>query len=345
MKISACIIAKNEQDMLPRCLNSIHEWVDEIILVDTGSTDRTIPIAKQYGANVYSHPWKNDFSLHRNQSIDYATGDWILIIDCDEEIASDMSNIKERLDKIPETVSALVVTVNEIDKGEAVTSWLGIRFFRKSANLRYKNVVHNKAVYDGGCAGTDIKMNHYGYSLGKDKMRKKHDRTEKLLRARIDMDRKDPLPYYYMCQMRIGQKNYYGAEYWGLKFFENIKLDPQEFQHTSVMYYYMAWIYLHLKDGERAYAWTKKGLEFYPNDLDLNYIMGRIGYQSSNDDMLKKHAAIYFQLLPMVRNRGGWDSGKFENYLDSGSWYNRTTYTACEAAEKDMRKFMEAISD
>ena len=80
------MIVKNEEDCLGRCLKSVCDHVDEIIIVDTGSTDGTVEIAKSYGARIYHHPWENDFSKHRNQSLSYATGDWIFILDADEEL-------------------------------------------------------------------------------------------------------------------------------------------------------------------------------------------------------------------------------------------------------------------
>ena len=84
--ISACLIVKNEEKFLPQCLESIKNAVDEIIIVDTGSTDRTVEIAKSYGAKVYHHPWRNSFSEARNHSLSYATCDWILQIDADESL-------------------------------------------------------------------------------------------------------------------------------------------------------------------------------------------------------------------------------------------------------------------
>lgn len=343
MKLSACIIAKNEEAMLPRCLESIN-GVDEIILVDTGSTDRTMDIAKKYGAKVYEHPWQNDFSLHRNQSISYANGDWIMIIDCDEQCRSDMSIFKERLDRIPDHVNGLVVKLYEISNRKRTTSWLGIRFFRRSSGVKYKNAVHNKASYEGGCAATDVVFYHYGYSLGKTKMAKKRKRTEKLLQARLDKDPEDHAALYYMTQMRIGQKKYDDAEQYGIKFFKCVPVGPNNFQFYSVMYFYMAWIYLHREDGESAYAWCNKGLELYPDDLDLNYLMARIGYQSKRDDLLKKHGEIYFERLEDIRKKD-MDGlpGKFQKNIDTSYWANRTIYTNDVAAERNMRMYMEAL--
>jgi glycosyltransferase involved in cell wall biosynthesis len=80
------MIVKNEEACLERCLKSVCDHVDEIIIVDTGSTDGTVEIAKSYGARIYHHPWENDFSKHRNQSLSYATGGWIFQLDADEEL-------------------------------------------------------------------------------------------------------------------------------------------------------------------------------------------------------------------------------------------------------------------
>ncbi|MFH1624068.1 MAG: glycosyltransferase family 2 protein, partial [Pseudomonadota bacterium] len=85
--LSLCMIVRDEEDCLPHCLNSVRSIVDEIIIVDTGSTDKTIQIAKDFGAKVIQHPWKNDFAEARNVSLQHAACDWILVLDADEIIA------------------------------------------------------------------------------------------------------------------------------------------------------------------------------------------------------------------------------------------------------------------
>ena len=220
MKISACIIARNEEKLLPQCLKSI-KWVDEIIVVDTGSTDKTVEIAESFGAKVYHHPWENDFSLHRNQSIGYSTGDWILILDCDEHFVSKINKkvFKKRLAKLDRAIGALVVHVTEKGENRLETSWIGLRFFRRSAGLQYKGIVHNKASFGGHCAGTDIMIDHYGYSLSPDAMKVKHERTEKLLKERLDENDEDFNALYYMTQLRVGQKRWDEALDFGDRFF------------------------------------------------------------------------------------------------------------------------------
>jgi len=82
--ISLCMIMKNEERHLARCLNSVKGLVDEIIIVDTGSTDNSVDIARKFGANVLFDPWHNDFARPRNLGIRHATCDWILVLDPDE---------------------------------------------------------------------------------------------------------------------------------------------------------------------------------------------------------------------------------------------------------------------
>lgn len=86
-RLSACLITRDEAKMLPDCLASLRGVVDEIIVVDTGSSDGTVRIAKKHGARVFHQPWKDDFSAPRNEALRHAKGDWILIIDADERVA------------------------------------------------------------------------------------------------------------------------------------------------------------------------------------------------------------------------------------------------------------------
>lgn len=99
MTISCCIITKNEEDNISDCIKSIIDIVDEIIILDTGSKDKTIEIAQSFAkVKVYETLWKDDFSKARNECIDYASGDWLLIIDADEQLIckSDLWNIPEK---------------------------------------------------------------------------------------------------------------------------------------------------------------------------------------------------------------------------------------------------------
>ncbi|WP_233476275.1 glycosyltransferase family 2 protein [Paenibacillus sonchi] len=82
------MIVKDEEALLSRCLESVKGIADEIIIVDTGSTDRTKQIAENYGAKIYDYVWSNDFAAARNESLRHAAGKWILVLDADEYLGS-----------------------------------------------------------------------------------------------------------------------------------------------------------------------------------------------------------------------------------------------------------------
>ena len=90
--LSVCMIVKNEEEVLERCLQSIHGIADEIIIVDTGSTDNTKQIATKYTDKFYEIKWENDFSKARNYAASKASGEWILVIDADEYVDRESFN-------------------------------------------------------------------------------------------------------------------------------------------------------------------------------------------------------------------------------------------------------------
>ncbi len=88
LRVSLCMIAKDEQEHISGCLESVRGLVDEIIVVDTGSADRTKETARSCGAKVFSFPWTGNFAEARNESLRHATGDWIIFLDADERLNS-----------------------------------------------------------------------------------------------------------------------------------------------------------------------------------------------------------------------------------------------------------------
>src|SRR5262249_29685719 len=84
--VSVCIIARNEAHNLPAAIASVQSCVEEIIVLDTGSTDNTVEVAQELGIQVHCKPWQDDFSLAKNKVISYATSDYILVLDSDEQL-------------------------------------------------------------------------------------------------------------------------------------------------------------------------------------------------------------------------------------------------------------------
>ena len=185
--LSLCMIVKNEEQQLARCLLSASPAVDEMIIVDTGSADRTKEIARVYGAKVFDFEWTNDFSEARNYSLSKAGGDWVLVLDADEVISPlDYAAFEGIVDSGPSRpIAYSLVTrnyTNEVtSKGwiandrkylneEAGTGWFPstkVRLFMNDKRIRFNNPVHEFVEGSLNQAGIKIKMadipvHHYG---------------------------------------------------------------------------------------------------------------------------------------------------------------------------------------
>jgi len=206
--ISACMIVKNEEELLPDCLESIRDWIDEIVIVDTGSTDKTIEIAESYGAKIYHQKWEGNFSKHRNFSLEQATSDWIFIIDADERfIDEDIEIIRKQINKSDYSIIALNVYNVSGKYEEKVTSLASVRLFKRELNLRYKGIVHNQLEIDPSLfvIRTKARIKHLGYGLPEDKMTAKANRTLELLERQIKEKPEFAFAYFNYAQVLLGQ--------------------------------------------------------------------------------------------------------------------------------------------
>lgn len=175
MKVSACVIAKNEENNIGRCLDSMKDHIDEIILVDTGSDDRTAEIARARGAKVYDYIWENDFSKAKNFAIEKASGDWIIFLDADEYFA-DEDSVKKAIfymrEHMKTKLHALICRIINIDTdrdNQEISSFMNLRIFRNLPNLRYRYEVHEelynkKGTLDLVILNDEVEIYHTGYS-------------------------------------------------------------------------------------------------------------------------------------------------------------------------------------
>ncbi|MGL4739173.1 MAG: glycosyltransferase [Cellulosilyticaceae bacterium] len=199
--LSVCLIAKNEEKNIKRCLESIKGIADEIILVDTGSTDLTMKIAEQYGAKLIEEPWENDFSKARNTSLQYATKEWILVLDCDEELPIDQGKaLKELLESNPKEQAFHCRLINVITGQSDVTAVV-LRIFRNDPRHRFEGKMHEQVVKTIAAAhgvesivAKDITIMHYGYDGNVVSQDEKSKRNLELLMAYPESERDG---YYY----------------------------------------------------------------------------------------------------------------------------------------------------
>lgn len=144
-RISLCMIVRDEEDNLGRCLRSVESVVDEIIVVDTGSVDATVEIAQRHGARVLHEEWKGDFSGPRNLGIDAASGEWILVLDADEELmgAGDLRGLVESADDLEGFYLREVSYTGTEGTVEGVVHG-ALRLFRNRPQYRYDGALHEQ---------------------------------------------------------------------------------------------------------------------------------------------------------------------------------------------------------
>ncbi len=191
LTLSLCMIVKDEEEMLPKCLAAVAPAVDEIIIVDTGSTDRTIEIAKEFGAKVIEQPWTGSFSDARNTSFEHATSDWIIYLDADEVlVADDVKRLKALTGRIWREAFYLVLTsfTGEIGDGAAVAN-SALRVFRNRPHYRFEGRLHEQIAQHlpfyaiGRLEQSSVRVDHYGYLGAVRDAKEKSRRNLALLKA------------------------------------------------------------------------------------------------------------------------------------------------------------------
>lgn len=188
--LSIVMIVRDEQELLRQCLESVrplYENGGELVIVDTGSQDDTIHIAREYTTRVYEHPWQDSFAEARNYAATKATGDWIFVVDADEAFfEEDAPILWEALHHAEATgVEALLIPI----LSELGTSRIAKHYFPrvyKRGAAEFEGIVHNQLVYAGQDMVVETRLWHYGYNLSPEERRAKQERSRRLLERQLE---------------------------------------------------------------------------------------------------------------------------------------------------------------
>lgn len=299
--LSVCMIVRNEEKNLGTCLESIKAVADELIIVDTGSNDGTITIARRYTDKVFIHPWEDNFSKARNQALAYATGDWILIIDADEElIQEDIPNLRNALeDGEIDTIMAQVISKYTQEKGEGILN--SVRLFRNNGIIRYEGRVHNRVVGLTNARVYPIRIIHYGYDLAKPRAEEKFDRTVSLLKMDLADDPENSITYHYLSRAYLGREMYWQALEASLT---AIRL--AEAKHDRNLLYlwshYTAAISCYrLHDLKRAEEISLSALKKYSKHIDSHFMLILVYFDTKRWAELIEHGSEYLRLIHLLR--------------------------------------------
>jgi len=204
--LSVCMIVRDEESNLDRCLRSVRQIADEIIVVDTGSQDRTVEIARRFGAKVSHFEWCDDFAAARNAALAQATGQWILQMDADEELTTKPGRHIHRLvNSAPSQCSGFFIPVRchgIEDYGEAESVICRLLLFRNRPGLCYRSRIHEYLEYAGEgpvpeyLFNDDIVIEHHGYMPDQLRSKRKAERNLRLLEMAIKEEPEEPYHQY-----------------------------------------------------------------------------------------------------------------------------------------------------
>lgn len=194
--LSICMIVKNEEKNLERCLRSLRPLMEEVkselIITDTGSTDRTVEIAEQYTDHIIPFEWCDDFAAARNTGLEVAKGEWVMAIDADEELIDDLSelirffNSKLRYQYV--RASAIMKNCINEENRDMITNEQNVNhFFRMDTHPRYRGKIHESVELISPCFQFGFIGYHYGYAYKNEEERlKKMKRNMELLRKELE---------------------------------------------------------------------------------------------------------------------------------------------------------------
>lgn len=285
-KLSLCMIVKNEEKFLPGCLESVKDIVDEIIIVDTGSADKTVEIARSYGAKVFFSEWGNDFSLARNESIKHATGEWILTLDADERLNPGQ---EEKLKKyLSMDFDGLYVKVLNLGKDGRKTINESIRLSRRKEGVKFEGKIHEQIgpsiLKSGGkLAKTDITITHLGYAQTDEVMNKKYERNLSLLFEQIKENPNDAYSYYHIGIIKILM----GKKEEGIKYLEKAINIPRENSNLgdplrAAIYNILGKCEIQNENFSEALKYFNESRKLAPMQVSSYYYTGLVHMKRSN---------------------------------------------------------------
>ena len=280
MKLAACYMVKNEEKNLARSLGSIAGVVDDIVVVDTGSTDKTKAIAAGFGARIYDFPWQEDFSAPRNFAIEQTDADWILFLDADEFFAAKPA-IKEFLSSQQKLPDAYMVMRRNQEDGQDKDAGLGTdwccRLFRRARELRYQGIIHEQLTRADGalCIANlpkEIYLWHTGYQHGL--LEEKLRRNLKLLEKDSREKGETPHHWLHMIDCYFGLGDYQRAYQYALKVRQS---ELEIFNNEAHLYHMLIESMRQLKlPAQDMLPYAEEALQKYPTMPEFHGEKGMI---------------------------------------------------------------------
>ncbi|HEU4975144.1 MAG TPA: glycosyltransferase [Baekduia sp.] len=234
LTVSLCMIVKDEEAMLPRCLAAAAPHVDELIVVDTGSTDRTVEIAASFGARILHHEWDGDFAAARNVGLDAATSDWLMYLDADEVLVEgDGERLREALGRTWREGFFLteINHVGDLEDGAAVTH-NALRLFKNRPEYRFEGRVHEQFAHrlpsqPERLEPSGVRIEHFGYLGAVRDAKEKSRRNLELLERQVAEGVDTPFLHFNLGSERAAAGDVAGSLEHLERAWQRLEADPE----------------------------------------------------------------------------------------------------------------------
>ena len=282
MLLSLCMIVRDEADALPRCLASVQGLVDEIVVVDTGSSDGTPDIARAHGARVEQVPWTGDFAAARNASLGLANGRWILVLDADEELPAAMRPHLQQLladDSVDGYLVQIVNLVGTVANPSTETS-VNLRLFQNRPGYRFSGRLHEQVAENirranpaARLVDSGLQILHYGYLDQVVAAKGKRLRNLALARELAAAAPDDPFVRFNLGIELQRQEDYAGAaEEFAVS---HARHTPETYWASKLVKSYLLALTA-LGRWDDALALLEQELSRYPRFTDLYFLKGTV---------------------------------------------------------------------
>lgn len=309
MSISAVMIMKDEEKFIKDCLDSMQGIVDEVILVDTGSKDNSVRIAKQYNfVKLDYFEWCKDFSKARNVALKQATKDWCLWIDADERIPEkSKKELLEKTSEKPDQPTAYQVTVENTHNDGRLSTVNNFRLWSNHKKVRFTGKVHEQIIpafnsIEGSILKqSNIILHHVGYASNPDELQKKRDRNQELMEDILKEEPDNYYIHYTMAQNCMLNNNQEEA----LKHLKIVNdASPFSNQFMAAVKNSIGGTHLNLGNMEQAYYFALQSIILEPRQVVAFQIISQYYFYNNLFFEAKKTVNHIAEIQKLLKDKG-----------------------------------------
>lgn len=326
LPISVCMIARDEEQNLPNTLRAVSTLVQEIIMVDTGSTDKTMAVATSYGAAVCSYPWTENFAEAKNHAIEKASQPTILFIDADEQLIESSHDALKRYLQESSQYAGRVILLNQL--ADSVVKERIPRIFPNQPEYRYHGRIHEQLLFNGAppqTVDTEITLYHTGYTPSEVSRKDKINRNLALMLCDLAENPEDPYLLFQIGRSHYMNKAYSEAVEYFQRALERVLDCDMDAVYLPSLLLSLGYCLMHLQAWPSFYQLLDEAIGIFPDYTDLYFLYGIGLIEQQNAQHFKDIPGIFDVCLKL----GEPDSARYETVDGVGSYrahYNLGIY-------------------